>query len=149
MCISDLPDCSITLYNVTAYPGETFQIPAVAVGQRFGTVPFTVHSRFTSVNTWTSSLPQMKSLQKTQSVGRTCTDLTYTIKSSHQIEQMILTVEKLPTQYNLQYTARNKLPLSLKDLHLNIHLIPCPVGFVLNNSLCICHPQLKKTWNEL
>ena len=57
MCISDLPDCSITLYNVTAYPGETFQIPAVAVGQKFGTVPFTVHSRFTSVNT--SSLPQM------------------------------------------------------------------------------------------
>ena len=103
------------------------------------------HLQFTSVNSWTSSLPQMKPLQKTQSVGRTCTNLTYTIKSSHQIEQMILTVEKLPaTQYNLQYTARNKLPLSLKDLHLNIHLIPCPMGFVLNNSLCICHPQLKK-----
>ena len=43
MCINDLPDCNITLFNVTAYPGETFQIPAVAVGQRFGTVPFTVY----------------------------------------------------------------------------------------------------------
>ena len=42
VCINEAPNCNVTLYNVTAYPGETFQIPAVAVGQRFGTVPFTV-----------------------------------------------------------------------------------------------------------
>ena len=58
LCNNDLSDCNITQYNVTAYPGETFQISAVAVGQRFGTVPFTVQSRFTSVNS--SSHPQMK-----------------------------------------------------------------------------------------
>jgi len=45
VCKNDIYDCNITQYNVTAYPGETFQIPAVAVGQRFGTVPFTVHTR--------------------------------------------------------------------------------------------------------
>ena len=50
VCINNHPDCSITNYNVTVYPGETFQIPAVAVGQMFGTVPFTVNSRFSSVN---------------------------------------------------------------------------------------------------
>ena len=38
VCINEYPDCNITLYNVTAYPGEAFQIPAVAVGQRFGTI---------------------------------------------------------------------------------------------------------------
>ena len=53
VCINDIPDCSITKYNVTAYPGETFQIFAVAVGQMLGTVPFTVKSRFTAVNSST------------------------------------------------------------------------------------------------
>ena len=66
ICTNDLPDCNITQYcnNVTAYPGETFQLPAVAVGQRFGTVPYPVESKFTSVNS--SSPPQMKPLQGTQ-----------------------------------------------------------------------------------
>jgi len=32
------------------YPGTTIQIPAVAVGQRFGTVPSTVHSKFLYVS---------------------------------------------------------------------------------------------------
>ena len=143
VCSDNLPNCSITHYNVTAYPGETFQIPAVAVGQRFGIVPFTVHSRFSSIDYGTP--PKMKSLQKTQSVRRVCTNLTYTIASSRQIEEMILTVDKLdklPTQYFIQYQEINKLPLIFKDLHIHIQLNPCPLGFALNDSSCICHPQL-------
>ena len=50
LCNNDIPDCNITQYNITAYPGETFQIPAVAVGQRFGTVPYPVESRFISAS---------------------------------------------------------------------------------------------------
>ena len=46
---------------------ETFQIPAVAAGQRFRTVPFTVQSRFSSVH---HSSPRLKSLQKTRNVRR-------------------------------------------------------------------------------
>ena len=140
VCIKNRPDCNITHYNVTTYPGETFQIPAVAVGQRFGTVPFTVQSRFSSV-----SPPQLKQLQKTQSVRRICTNLTYSITSSHQIEEMILTVEqldKLPTQYIIQHPYRT--PLIFKDFHLHVYLNPCPVGFLLTNSSCTCHPQLQQ-----
>ena len=140
VCINDTPDCSITQYNVTAYPGETFQIPAVAVGQMLGTVPFTVKSKFTAVNF--KSRSQLKPLQKTQSVRRTCTSLTYTIISSHKSESLILTVDKLDKQVThvlLQYKNKNKLPLILKDLHLHIQLNPCPLGFVLDNSSCICH----------
>ena len=145
VCINDTPDCSITQYNVTAYPGETFQIPAVAVGQMLGTVPFTVKSKFTAVNF--KSRSQLKPLQKTQSVRRTCTSLTYTIISSHKSESLILTVDKLDKQVThvlLQYKNKNKLPLILKDLHLHIQLNPCPLGFVLDNSSCICHPQLQQ-----
>ena len=46
LCIDSRPKCSIIHYNVSAYPGTTIQLPAVAVGQRFGTVPSTVRSDF-------------------------------------------------------------------------------------------------------
>ena len=145
VCINEYPDCNITQYNVTAYPGETFQIPAVAVGQRFGTVPIPVHTSFISASS--SSPPQLKPLQGTQQLRKQCTNLTYTIVSSHPSEDMILTVHKLDkqvTQYILQYPDRNKLPLVLQDLHLHIKLNFCPLGFLLYNSLCICHPQLQQ-----
>ena len=142
VCIDDIPDCNITLYNVTAYPGETFQIPAVAVGQMFGTVPFTVQSRFSSVDS--NTLTQLKSLQRTQLVRKGCTNLTYTIASSFHNEEMMLKVDKLdklPTQYIIQNPDR--LPLQLRDLHIHIQLNPCPPGFLLSNSSCICHPKLQ------
>ena len=141
VCIKNRPDCNITHYNITTYPGETFQIPAVAVGQMFGTVPFTIKSRFTSVKT--SSQSQMNSLQSTQVVRKTCTNLTYTFASSFHNEEMMLTVDKLdklPTQYIIQNP--NRLPLQFKDLHIHIQLNPCPPGFLFNNSSCICHPKL-------
>ena len=142
VCNNDLPDCNFQ-YNVTVYPGEMFQIPAVAVGQRFGTVPFTVQSRLSSVDS--SRRPEMNPLQKTQIVRKTCTNLTYTIASNHQIEEMTLTVEqldKLPAQYIIQHPLR--IPLIFKELHLYIHLNPCPLGFMLTNSSCTCHPQLQQ-----
>ena len=72
-----IPDCSIAEYTITAYPGETLKIPAVAVGQRFGTVPFTVKSTFVS-----GSNRRLPELQNTQLVNVNCTDLLYTILSS-------------------------------------------------------------------
>ena len=86
-----IPDCSITEYTVTAYPGETLTIPAVAVGQRFGTVPSTVHSSFVS-----GSNGRLPAPQRTQSVSVTCTKLMYTTLSSpNRTEVMELSVEKI------------------------------------------------------
>ena len=146
VCNHDIYDCNITKYNVTAYPGETFQIPAVTVGQMFGAIPFTVQTKFIQGNS--SRPPQMKPLQRTQDVRRTCTNLTYTIMSSHQVEEMVLTVEKLDTRLPAGYFVRNrqveKIKLVFKDLHVYISLRPCPLGFVLYSSACICHPQLQQ-----
>ena len=141
VCINNLPNCSITEYNVTVYPGATFQIPAVTVGQMFGTVPFSVQSRFSQ----TDSPQQIKELQRTQRVRGTCTNLIYTITSSNPTEEMVLTVDKLdklPVEYIAQHQDKNKLPLVLRDLHLHIQLNPCPLGFMLNISACTCDPQL-------
>ena len=143
VCNNNLPNCTITQYNVTAYPGETIQVSAVAVGQMLGTVPFTVQSKFTSDNS--GSTPLMKALQGMQKVRGICTTLTYTIASSHQSEDIILTVDK-PDKYVTQYSQNSdkELPLILKNLHLHIQMTRCPLGFVLVNSLCVCHPQLQK-----
>ena len=91
LCTSmSIPDCSITNYTITAYPGETLTIPAVAVGQRFGTVPSTVQSSFVS-----GSNGRLPALQYTQLVNVNCTNLVYTILSVPQkTEFMKLTVEK-------------------------------------------------------
>ena len=147
ICTNDLPDCNITQYNVTAYPGETFQLTAVAVGQRFGTVPYPVESKFILVNS--SSSPQMKPLQVTQRVRGVCTNLTYTILSRHQKEEMILSVYKSNVPYKSAADisgsrASKAVLLQFTDLHVHIRLNPCPLGFVLHNSSCTCHPQLQQ-----
>ena len=87
-------DCSITKYTVTAYPGQTFTIPAVAVGQRFGTLPSTVHSNFVYLADMPTDENRLPALQYTQLVNGNCTDLMYTIlSSSNRAEDMELTVE--------------------------------------------------------
>ena len=149
VCINGLPACSTTKHKITAYPGETFQIPAVCVGQRFGTVPFAVHARFISTNV-SNNLPQMESLQGTQVVGRNCTNLTYTIASSNHFEDMILTVDKfnVPEWTYLNFITdifhilSKSILLQHTDLHVQILVRPCPLGFVLFNSTCVCHPHL-------
>ena len=43
----DKPNCSISSLNIEVYPGKTFEISAVVIGQRNGTVPGNVLSKFT------------------------------------------------------------------------------------------------------
>ena len=148
-----IPDCSITEYTITAYPGETLTIPAVAVGQRFGTVPSTVHSSFVS-----GSSGRLAELQYTQLVNANCTNLMYTIHSSpNGTEVMKLTVEKhnVPqgtlirrVLQNAMVNMVNKTLINLQFSELTIHIKvqPCPLGFVFNDSslTCICHPKLQQ-----
>ena len=145
ICTDDhLPDCNVTQYNITAYPGETFQVPAVAVGQMFGTVPALIHAWFSSVNP--DSPPEMEPSQRTQHIGRACENLTYTITSTNQNEVIILTVSKLyklSPKYVIQNSDSNQ-NLLLEDLYIHIQLNPCQLGFMLCNSSCICLHQIRK-----
>ena len=144
VCVNDLPDCNITHYNITVYPGETFQIPAVAVGQRFGTVPFIVHARFTSVSS--SSPPQIKPLQEAQTLRRPCSNLRYNIFSKHKKEDTLLSVDKINVPHknaaDIPRKVSRAIILQFTDLHVQIWLHPCPLGFELKSSSCTCHPQL-------
>ena len=156
-----IPECSITEYTITAYPGETLTIPAVAVGQRFGTVPSTVHSSFVTDN---DRHPALLPLQYTQLVNVNCTNLMYTIHSSpNRTEVMELTVEKhnVPQDTLIDKALRdlrvniegmifsaNQTLLNLEYSNLKKHIIiqQCPLGFVFNNRslTCVCHLKLQQ-----
>ena len=145
-----IPDCSITEYTITAYPGETLTIPAVAVGQRFGTVPSTVHSNFVL-----GSKGRFTVLQYAQLVNVNCTNLMYTILSpTNRTEVVKLTVEEHNLPQNRVINKRLKdfkvnraiTNLQFSELTINIKIKLCPLGFVFNNNslTCICHPKLQQ-----
>ena len=149
-----IPDCNITYYTITAYPGETLTIPAVAVGQRFGTVPSTVQSNVVMRDKGRHSA--LLPLQYTQLVNVNCTNLKYTILSlPNRTEDMELTVEKhnVPQnlviknalEYNL-HVNKSLINLQFSELTVHIEVRPCPLGFVFNDSsqTCICHPKLQQ-----
>jgi len=162
ICINSFPDCSTTEYTVTAYPGETFTLSAVAVGQRFGTVPDIVQSSLVS--------GKIPALQRTQLVSATCTDLTYTVQSSpNRTEIMLLALNRINipsyktanqlaaldrlgeinygnrTSYTEYYFPINQTLTRLQFQNLSVHIEVqfCPLGFVFNitSQTCICHPK--------
>ena len=87
MCSNSTPNCNITTYTTTLYPGQSLQLEAVAVGQRYGTLPSTVLADYTNSLT---SLGSFARGQNIQAVGRYCTPLQYTVMSSNAKETMYL-----------------------------------------------------------
>ena len=157
LCIDSKPECSITQYNISAYPGTTIQIPAVAVGQRFGTVPSTVHSDI--VHQLIDGIhPNTKDWQHTQRVEKYCTNLTYTIMSPSQVElTIIVKAEKLDTpdrgilRAAAERNFEDKLSVIDPDFYfsnllIGIETLQCPLGFEYQNTsmICTCDSKLVK-----
>ena len=144
VCIDSRPECSITQYNISAYPGTTIRIPAVAVGQRFGTVPTTVYSDFLH-ELADGVQPNMHDWQHTQKIEKNCTTLTYTIMSPSQVKlTMIVEIEFLDTPDIdvMQAAARRNLQNQSIDpdtyftnLLINIEVLLCPSGFQYYNDM--------------
>ena len=139
-CENNLPNCSIDnrhFYPRTVYPGETFQVSVVAVGQRNGTVSSEVIS--TIVQTVNQShLSDSQYLQKT---NNTCTNLNYTVSSLSQFVSMQL------------YAAHSPCPsyLSGYELYISVDLNhTCPPGFNISKSTqsCVCEPKLQRYTNR-
>ena len=132
---NSIPDCNILEHPIELYPGQKFEMKAVAVGWEFGTVPSIVQARFEV----TSNKTRLKASQYVQSVNRNCTKLSYKVYSQNMKERLHLFVEK----HNIPDNIPNST-LMRQDLVVNISVKGCPPGFSFNNtlSLCICHPFL-------
>ena len=135
-CENNLPNCSQRYVTRTVYPGETFQVSAVTVGQRNGTVSSEVMSNIDqSVNP--GHLQDSQYLQETKT---TCTQLNYTIFSLSQFVRMGLYTVFSPCSWYRDYT----LHISVK-----LHQI-CPPGFNISKSTqsCVCDPKLQRYTNS-
>ena len=94
-CTNDLLDCDkyfMPRMYVAAYPGETFQVSVVTVGQRDGTVPSTVRSTIKNTQLEVDLLES----QYLQQVSNTCTKLTYNVFSLSQSVNIQLQTESYP-----------------------------------------------------
>ena len=136
LCENDMPKCGRAELTKHLYPGDTFAVSAVVVGQRNGTVPGVVHADF--VDSKQSSLSSFQTLQGTK---RVCTILRYTIFSNAYLASLRLRAEntsRLPGS-NLDTT---------EEPHIPIRLLSCPPGFALSNTgerqlgKCDCDPTL-------
>ena len=165
LCEDGVPDCLITYVNNAHYPGETFNISAVVVGQGFGAADGTVYALFTNKDT-----PRLEELQQSQRTKHnSCTKLKYTVFTANKKEIMALSVNQITANYyhawsaqnitkqykQIQQNPQNMLGMYINrrvvnrllafEVFINITLLPCPPGFMLSDqpAKCVCHTTLQ------
>ena len=144
------PDCLQIFHNQNVYPGETFTLPVVAVGQNFGTATGYVYAQLLLLfnASQESSLGNLQHFQ--QVTQRRCNSLTYNLYTNNTEKVVVLaltatadvvqdylsnsTVQELISSYNK--LNRSYIPKQLLHIpvYVNIHFKSCPPGFNLTGS---------------
>ena len=131
-CLDEQINCTSKWHHIVpVFPGRTFTLDVVIVGQRNGVVPGVV---LTSVNTTLNSFTsRLGPLENSQPVDKKCTHLSYTVFSIEPFVTMSLTVED------------SLLSVTFTPPVVHIPLKPCPLGFTLSNTSgkCDCSPRLE------
>ena len=140
MCIDSVPVCNITEHQTEIFPGQTFEIKAVAVGQRMGIVPSIVFVGFSDEE---GSLGER---QDVQSVGKQCTPLQFTVQSAMKHKLASLRPQDIGTPHfkEIVYLLAPQLGLLFKQFNISVTLKDCPPGFLFSKSLkqCLCLPLI-------
>ena len=116
--------------EVSTFLGQDFNVSAVAVGNHRGVAPAVVHTQF---NAFGASM-ELGTRQQVQNLGRTCGELTYSIKTLVSFIQLHLTVEG-----SSQVLNSKVIPAIV-----NVTILPCPLGFTElgDPPECACLPHL-------
>ena len=114
----------------SAFLGQEFNVSAVAVGNHRGAAPATVQTQF---NTLGASM-ELGTRQQVQRLGRTCGELTYSVKTSVPFLQLHLTVE------GSSLVVNQEEPPGI----VNVTILSCPLGFTElgDPPECACLPHL-------
>ena len=159
------PDCMTVFYHLSepVYPGETISLPAVVVGQDFGTGTGSVYAQFLSANgESTEQDTVLERWQYTQGMTQEhCSQLYYSILtaptnsstilvlSAVKLSEVTQTVSKTTVQTAVKkYKSGNGVfPQDLLDFlfYINISVLPCPIGFTLSSPpyKCECSRHLQ------
>ena len=140
VCVCDHgePKCDVKVEYNSTFPGSTYEVSVVVVGQREGVVPAIVRATLSA--NYSQVLSSFGELQTSQSVGKSCTLLKYTIFSSNELENITLTVEQPAPSLASPFLDFFTPPI------LSISMFPCPQGFNLSGTppQCNCASSLLK-----
>ena len=158
-CENGIPDCYKVVSDITAYPGEHFELSVVTVGYGLGTVPGSVIA-MGGVNG--ENVPQQSllgsELEYSQDIkGRECQVIGYSVLSEREREEISLAVNynwlekpvKEVLSIVLQYSSSGSIIYPTLDsffyipVFVNVNLLPCPVGFQLVTGKCVCNQVLQ------
>ena len=163
LCMDGKPDCFTIFETKSHYPGETFNISVVVVGEELGTVNGTVYAHFLPLQ-HSETQATLGSLQHLQRVGHdSCNVLKYSVFSARDLEVLVFTAQDvIVSEYlnpasaisianNYNYTTQQGSVVIgdddflLLSVYLNITLLPCPLGFMLSSqpAECVCHTTLQ------
>ena len=137
ICEGAFPMCNQTDYSINAFPGQTFQIEVVAVGQRMGIVPAVVTTELSD------SEGRLGEGQAIQGAGRECTALNFTIFLMNKLETLNLKVRDVEFQ-NLRNLYRllqgSRYQFLTQQFSVSVALQKCPLGFLFNSGskTCLC-----------
>ncbi len=154
------PSCTTVFKNLSHYPGEPFQVSAVVVGDRFGTVDGSVYAQLLPFQS-SREVASLGDLERSQRVEHlNCTNLTYTIFSNTNAVTLVLTansaaIQQYPSEGEISYikseisyyTRSRQIDSLLRafPIYINITLLPCPLGFMLSDEppRCTCDTLLQ------
>ena len=158
LCDNGVANCLKLFTTVHGlYPGQTFSVSVVAVGQRFGVANGTVYAHLVHLpNQQPASLERS---QQSQLVGQPeCTTVRYSVQSKYSEETVALTasdlvvteiadmrtIESAIDSY-IDFNEMSQVLLSV-PVYVNVSLIDCPAGFTLSDEphQCICHPTITR-----
>ena len=133
-CKNGTPHCEINEWKTSAYPGQTFKIPAVAVGQMNGTVPAVALSE---VDQNTEVTVMLDFQLDAQQLGTECGLLTYQLQSIEKVSLDIL----MQTSFE-----KTQNPTAAVIKLINVNMTRCPLGFYLKRQtfVCDCIPFLQE-----
>jgi hypothetical protein len=109
--------------------GKEFTLMALIVGQNYGIVPSSVR---TSLNTDI----EISAAQRIQATGKECTAIRYRLSSVKNTTHLVL------------FPDGPCRDVGISRRIVTINFLPCPDGFILDGSKCVCEERLQKYTNS-
>ena len=129
ICNTSTPECSMLKVD-PIFPGESFNVSAVIVGDEGGTVAGSVFATFKPLH---SIRPWLAAGESTQRVTQLhCNELEYTIFSRNVYEELGLTTVNTIGEYS------DPVIFTEHPTFILITLLPCPPGFTLMEASARC-----------
>ena len=126
-CENGIPNCNVK--EIDTVRGKKFTLMAVIVGQNNGVVP-------SSVRTSLDDDIHISVAQRIQDIGKECTPISYRLSSSKKATSLIL----FPDGPCRDARISRRLVI--------VNFLPCPDGFTLDGSECVCEERLQKYTNS-